>query len=317
MIELVVTDMDNTLYPWVDYIVPAVEAMVEAVCRATGFPRLRVIQSLKAVYTKYESNEYPYALQESSLYEAFPEFGSFDKLVIEPARAAFAQARRKYLAPYPGVVETLKALEARRIPVVALTDAPRNPAEYRVKAMQLDTLLSGLYTLPGFDFPATPKGETLIASSILKKEERGEYRAACKVVELERDWEKPDLRGLQRILREYGVRPEQTLVVGDSLHKDVAIARAMGAIDCWAEYGTYASREYRERLDIISAAAITRRHAASMLERDVREGPTVTHRLSNFSQVLRIIDAEELATIPTRRKTSPRAAKAKRPRPAR
>ena len=46
MIRLVVTDMDGTLYSWVDYIVPAVEALVDSVCRATGWPRLRVVQSL-------------------------------------------------------------------------------------------------------------------------------------------------------------------------------------------------------------------------------------------------------------------------------
>ena len=106
-IRLVVTDMDNTLYSWIDYIVPAVEAMVGAVVEATGFPRIKVVQALKAVYTKYESNEYPFALQESAIFEAFPEFGSFDKLVIEPARSAFSEARKRYLRPYKGVVETL------------------------------------------------------------------------------------------------------------------------------------------------------------------------------------------------------------------
>ena len=85
-IRLVVTDMDNTLYSWIDYVVPAVEAMVDAVVRSTSLPRLRVVQSLKAVYTKYESNEYPFALQESSICAQFPEFGSFYKLVIEPSQ---------------------------------------------------------------------------------------------------------------------------------------------------------------------------------------------------------------------------------------
>lgn len=33
--------MDNTLYSWTDYIVPAVEA--------THMPRIRVVQALKAV----------------------------------------------------------------------------------------------------------------------------------------------------------------------------------------------------------------------------------------------------------------------------
>jgi FMN phosphatase YigB (HAD superfamily) len=296
VIRLVVTDMDNTLYPWVDYIVPAVEAMVDSVCRSTGFPRIRVVQALKSVYSKYESNEYPYALQESSIYDAFPDFGSFDKLVIEPARAAFAEARRRYLRPFRGVLETLQALKAQRMPVVALTDAPRNPAEYRVRSMRLDEHLTALYTLPGFKFPAR-KGEPLIAPDIRRKDERGDYRAACPVVELPRTHEKPDPRGLLRICKTYGVAPDQTLVVGDSLHKDVAVARAVGALDCWAEYGTYVSREYRERLDIISATAITRRHAASVLEGDREQGTKPTHALSNFSNVLGILAARGRATV--------------------
>jgi phosphoglycolate phosphatase len=287
-VRLVVTDMDGTLYSWIDYIVPAVESMVDAVGEATGFPRLKVVQSLKAVYSKYESNEYPFALQESSLYAEFPEFGSFDKLVIEPARMAFAEARRKYLKPYKTVVETLIALKERKIPVVALTDAPRNPAEQRAKRMELDKHLTALYTLPGFTFPAGAEGEKLVAPDILAKEEKGAYRAACPVVELPREFEKPKTDGLLQICKAYDVDPRQVLVIGDSMKKDIAMAREVGAIDCWAEYGTYVSLEYRERLDIISAASITRRHAASVYEGAAQV--KATHALSNFGRILEIID---------------------------
>jgi phosphoglycolate phosphatase len=289
MIRLVVTDMDNTLYSWIDYIVPAVEAMVDVVCRATHLPRLRVIQSLKAVYTKYESNEYPFALQESTLFQEFADFGSFGPLVVDPARAAFGHARRKYLQPYPHVRETLQALKDRGIPVVALTDAPRNPAERRAKHLGFDTLFTALYTLPGFDFPATPEGEKLIAPDILRRDERGHYKAACPVVELRRDCEKPNPEGLLQICRELGVAPEETLVVGDSVKKDVGVAKAVGARDCWAEYGTYVPHEYRERLNTISADAITRRHAAGSLEGDATAAKP-SHALSNYGQLLSLLD---------------------------
>lgn len=288
-IRLVVTDMDNTLYSWIDYIVPSVEAMISAVCQATGHPRIKVVQSLKAVYTKYESNEYPFALQESTLFQEFPDFGSFDKLIIEPARMAFGEARKKYLRPYKDVANTLAKLKELRIPVVALTDAPRNPAEQRVKRMGLDKHLTALYTLPGFTFPANQQGETLVAPDILAKEERGDYRCACPVIELPKEYEKPSTKGLMQICRTYSVEPSQVLVVGDSLKKDIAMARAEGALDCWAEYGTYVSHEYRERLDIISATAITRRHAASVMEGSMPH--EATHRLSNFEQILSIISA--------------------------
>lgn len=288
MIRLVVTDMDNTLYSWTDYIVPAVEAMVDVVCRATHLPRIRVVQSLKAVYTKYESNEYPFALQESSLFAELPDFGSFDALLISPARAAFNHARKKYLRPYPHVMNTLETLKARDLPVVALTDAPRNPAEQRVKKLGIDRYLTALYTLPGFDFPRNPEGKTLIAQDILRRDERGEYKAACRVVELARDHEKPNPAGLLRICQDLGIPPDQTLVVGDSVKKDVAVAKAVGALDCWAEYGTYVSHEYRERLDTISADAITRRHAAGLLQGD-SSAAQPTHALSNFGRLLPLL----------------------------
>jgi FMN phosphatase YigB (HAD superfamily) len=287
-IRLVVTDMDNTLYSWVDYIVPAVEAMVDVVTRTTQWPQLKVIQSLKAVYTLYESNEYPFALQESSLYAEFGEFGSFDRLVIEPARAAFSHARRKYLQPYKSVVETLQTLSSLRIPVVALTDAPRNPAEQRIKKLGFDALFKAAYTMPGFAFPSSETGDTLVSHDIVSKEQQGVYRAQCQVIELPKEFEKPHSGGLERILHDFQVPARETLVVGDSLKKDITLAQRLGCVDAWAEYGTYVSLNHRERLDVISSNAITRRHAAGVLEGD-QTAVKATYSLSNFGQILDII----------------------------
>ena len=86
------------------------------------------------------------------------------------------------------------------------------------------------------------------------------------MIELPRDYEKPNPKGLMQICRTWSVDPSQVLLIGDSLKKDIGVAREVGAVDCWAEYGTYVSLEYRERLDIISAASVTRRHAASVSE---------------------------------------------------
>lgn len=292
MIRLVVTDMDGTLYSWIDYIVPAVEALVDSVGRSTGWPRIKIVQALKKVYAKYESNEYPFVLQESELFEAFPEFDSFDKLIIEPARTAFTDARRKYLRLFPGVRETLEGLKERGIPVVGLTDAPRNPVEQRAKLLGLDQYLQAIYSLPGFEFPQAVDGQKKISPRIEQKQQSGAYRAACRMVELPRDYEKPNPRGLRRICEELGVAPEETLVIGDALKKDVAVAREVGAVDCWAEYGTYVSLEYRERLDTISAPAITKRHAAGLLDGEARKSAHPTHRLSNYALILPIIDAQ-------------------------
>jgi FMN phosphatase YigB (HAD superfamily) len=85
------------------------------------------------------------------------------------------------------------------------------------------------------------------------------------------------------------MRPEEVLVVGDSVKKDIAIAKELGCHDAWAEYGTYVPGEYRERLDIVSSNANTRRHVASVFEQGVQLVKP-TRSLSNYSQVLDIID---------------------------
>ena len=284
-LRAVVTDLDNTLYSWVDYIVPSLEAMVDSLVATTGLPRVRIVQALKAVYSKYESNEYPFAIQESGIFEPYEaDFDSFNALVLNPAREAFRGAREKYLRPYPGVKETLDALRKRGLRVIGLTDAPRNAGELRLKHLKLDGHFDALYTLPGYPLPANVDPE------IKKKEEAGLYRSRTPVVELPRDAEKPSAGGLARVLADFGLRGAEVVYVGDNVKKDMPVAEACGALGVWAEYGTYVSGEYRERLAVISAKAVTRRHVA---DETPQRWPLA---VSSFTQVLDIVDGARWVT---------------------
>ncbi len=299
-----VTDLDNTLYPWVDYVVPSLTAMVDSLCATTGLPRIRIVQALKAVYTKYGSNEYPFAIQESELFAPYrSDFDSFNELVIWPAARAFKAARERYLRPYPGVPETLQALRDRGLLVVGLTDAPRNAAELRLKWLGLDGHFDALYTLPGYPLPEH------VDQGIRRREAEGHYRARTRVVELPREAEKPSPEGLRRILADHRLDPAEVLVVGDNLRKDMGVAEACGATGAWAEYGTYVSSEYRERLAILSAREVTRRHVSDEPGRKpARHGLAI----SSFGQVLQVLDGWRWAA--TSRGAGPSAS---RRRPAR
>jgi len=293
-IRAVVTDLDNTLYAWVDYIVPSLEAMVASLVATTGLPRVRIVQSLKAVYSKYESNEYPFAIQESEIFRPYEaDFDSFNALVVDPARRAFQAARERTLRPYHGVRESLEEIRARGLVLVGLSDAPRNAAELRLKWLKLDGHFDALYTLPGYPVPENVDPE------IKRRQAAGHYRSRAQVVELPPDAEKPSPKGLRRILDDLGLSGAEVLYVGDSVKKDMPVARACGALGVWAEYGTYVSAEYRERLAVISAKSVTRRHVA---EETAARWPLA---ISSFTQVLEILDGA--------RWTAPRA----RPRPAR
>ena len=285
-LRAVVTDLDNTLYPWVDYIVPSLEAMVASLVATTGLPRIRIVQSLKAVYTKYDSNEYPFAIQESDLFQPYErDPDSFLTLVVDPARRAFREARERYLRPYPGVPAVLDAIRTRGLSLVALSDAPRNAAELRLKWLGLDGFFDALYTLPGYPLPEH------VDPRIRRRQAAGHYRSRTRVVELPREAEKPSPAGLRRVLADFGLAGADVVYVGDNLAKDMPVAEACGTLGVWAEYGTYVSEEYRERLAVISAKDVTRRHVSEGTgDASSRPAPRWPLAVSSFAQVLEVLD---------------------------
>ncbi len=282
---LLVTDLDGTLCLWVDFIVPALDALVASLVQTTGEPRIKVVQALKKVYEQHGSNEYPYAVQESELFAPYAgDFASFDRLVIDPAREAFSRQRRRYLRPFPTVLETLQALREEGVRVVVLTDAPRNAAEQRLRQLGLTALLEAVFCMPGYPFP-----DSGVADAIRRREEEGRYRLEIPVHELPRAHEKPDPRGYRAMCEVLRVRPEETIFVGDNRKKDIAVAQEVGALDVWAAYGTYVPPEYRERLDVVSARSVTRRHVADAGD----EGPVPSVTLGTFAGVLPLVRAME------------------------
>jgi len=282
-IEAVITDLDGTLYSWVDYIVPALEAMVRSLEQTTGMPRIRIVQSLKEVYEKHGTNEYAFAIQESQIFHEFSyDFDSFNALVIDPARRAFSDMRRRYLKPYRGVMDGIAGLHERGVKIIALTDAPRGPAERRLKQLELDASIDGLYSLEGFPVP------DLVDEQVKERERVGYYKSRVPtVVELPEDCEKPSPHGIDRILADFELGADEVLVVGDNIKKDMAAAQAAGTLGVWAEYGTYISPEYRERLDAISARSVTRKNVAEEPGAKTIQ-PAIA--ISNFSRVLDIVD---------------------------
>ena len=109
------------------------------------------------------------------------------------------------------------------------------------------------------------------------------------MIELEGAHEKPSPDGLRRICSDLSLGPDEILVVGDNRSKDGGAAQAAGCIWAWAEYGTYISLEYRERLETISAPSSTRRHLAEIGPPGAQPEPHFV--LSNFSQVPGIVEA--------------------------
>ena len=64
MIKLIVTDLDNTIYNWVDFYVPAFNAMLKELNHISGISERQLKQAFKRVHQKHKTTEYAFAIEE-------------------------------------------------------------------------------------------------------------------------------------------------------------------------------------------------------------------------------------------------------------
>jgi phosphoglycolate phosphatase len=151
-ISLLVTDIDNTLFDWVEAWYRSFSAMLDETVRLTGIPREQLIPEIKAVHQSHGTSEYAFLLNElPSLRRVLGDAPVLQALA--PAIAAFRRARDDHLQLYPGVAETLKKVKGAGTIIVGYTESMEPYTVYRLKYLGLDGLLDILFTPQGHEIP--------------------------------------------------------------------------------------------------------------------------------------------------------------------
>lgn len=277
---VLVTDMDNTLFDWLGMWQAAFGAMLEHLMADSGVPRATLEAEFFAIHQRHGTTEYAFAIQELPSLRARHAPDAED-LPGRYAAAidAYRVMRRRTLALYPGVRETLRAVRAAGALVIAYTESRAYYADYRVRTLDLDGALDYLYSLPDH---ALPEGVT---ASQIRRYPPEHYRLRSTVARHTREgtW-KPDASVLRDILSDVGAEPAAAVYVGDSLIKDVTMAQAAGVLDVFARYGDVRSRpgyDLLRRVTHWSPAMLAR--SEGIREADVRP----THVLGDgFAELL-------------------------------
>ena len=142
MQTVLLTDIDNTLYDWPSFFAPSFRAMINVLSRELAIAEETLYDECRKVFAQYQSLEYPFYIQElESVKTADIERR---RHLIKSGRGAFNSVKKKWLQPYPGVVDTLKWLNYQGVLVVAVSNAPVYLSQQRLWELKLDTWLDGL-----------------------------------------------------------------------------------------------------------------------------------------------------------------------------
>jgi phosphoglycolate phosphatase-like HAD superfamily hydrolase len=281
-IRLLVTDLDNTLYDWLGFFVPSFYAMIRTAAPIIGLTDDEIIAEFKEVNTANDNTEKPFALLE--LPSVRRQFGSLtlteQKRMFDGAFHEFNRVRKQTLLLYEGVSETLAAIRGAGTIIVAHTDAHIHNALFRMRSLGLMTTISRLYA-PVTTVSAEDKdllGNEYV--SVLPASDR-----------------KPNPRVLLDICEQHRVEPVHTLYVGDSLVRDIAMAREAGTHSAYAEYGSRSSPELWKQLVRVThwSAEAAQKEKAS--DRPVAAPDVV---LLSFSDLMKHFTFERSTPVPMR-----------------
>lgn len=251
--RLVITDVDGTLASFWDYFVPAMRDFLRDISARTKMPVPELAQDIGHVIERRGTHEYPWLLEETGF--AWKHFAKDPDAFVEEFVRPFWQSvdanRAKYLRPYPQVLETLQELKAKGVKVVALSDAPEYMARVRNKQI-FDGLLDAVYSLETVE----PDEDDIFHPITLEhgrervqklRESTADLQTPLHIIPTQ--WEKPYPAGLDKVLADFDVYPQEALFIGDSLAKDGIVAASRGIRFVWAHYGSSLPAEYEEMIN--------------------------------------------------------------------
>ncbi|MER8390795.1 HAD family hydrolase [Mesorhizobium sp. M1340] len=230
-VDTLIIDLDNTIYDWFAIWHASFNPIYEEIIKVSGKSVDEVQKSIREIHQKRRTSEYTFLIEEVSVLENKREDGDIREIFENSTRASH-QARDKKLALYPGVFRSLWEIKNSGTKIIAYTESMAFYSAYRLKRVGLDGVIDVLFSPEDHDIPAGVSIEKLRSLPDDFYELQVTEARHTPIGEL-----KPNPRVLLDIIRSVGSRPERCAYVGDSIYKDVAMARDAIIFDIHAKYG--------------------------------------------------------------------------------
>lgn len=274
MIKLLVTDLDDTLYPWLGFFVPAFYGMVDELSRILKIDENVIIAEYKTVHQDKGSVEYPYAtLLLPCVKKAYPDLSREQVLYkLDPAFHRFNSIRKRELALFPGVKETLKSIFNSGVVIVGFTESAEENGYFRLKKLGVDMFFRKVYVSDSEYKPLNKTHTSHKTATIHGK--------------------KPNVDVLLQIMTDEKVLPSETVYVGDSLTKDIYMANQAGVHSVLCKYPSApnAAELYEKLVAITSWKEEDFIYEAKLKQECQIKGILSDYTIDNFQQIIQVIN---------------------------
>lgn len=226
----IIMDFDNTLYDWVAQWYASFHALFLGIEEISGLPSDLLKAEIRKVHQRHHTSEFSFLIEELDVIRE----GSIEDTVrkYRPAIENSRSARERSLSLYPNVIETLTSLKASGKTLVVFTESQTFYTVMRFKKFGLESLIDYLFTSEDHDTPDESYLQKVRAHPPQYYEIQNTRHRSIGKGRL-----KPDPQILNQIVEEVGATTERSVYVGDSLYKDIGMAKEAGVFGAWAQYG--------------------------------------------------------------------------------
>lgn len=269
MKKLLITDLDDTLYDWMGFFIPSFYAMVDQLSNITEIDKNILLKEFKEKHQLYGSVEYPFVtLKLPSIKQKYASLSEAEiKVVLGEAFHKFNSIRKQRLQLYSGVEETLKTISEKGITIIGYTESSQENGFYRLKKLSIDQYFKHVYASKGQFQSSFPLDEKIMTVQT----------------------KKPDKDVLLSICERESCHPEETIYIGDSLTKDVYMAKMAGITSVWANYPKEKNNYYSMLVDITSWTDDDFKREAKLKKQYVESGMQPDFTIDSFNQLIPIL----------------------------
>lgn len=269
MKRLLITDLDDTLYDWIGFFIPSFYGMVDEMANITQINRDTLLKEFKLIHQHYRSVEYPFAsLELPSILNKYSGKSKEEiKEILGEAFHKFNSIRKCNLKLYDGVEDTLKHLIENDITIIGYTESAPENGFYRLKKLGIAQCFKNIYTSESKYISDIPLDKNIITVKA----------------------KKPDKDILITICKQEKCSIGETVYIGDSLTKDVYMAKMANITSIWANYPKGNSNYYNLLVDITSWTEEDFKREKELKEQYISVGIKPDYTISKFSQVLPIV----------------------------
>lgn len=230
-VDTLILDLDNTLFDWFAVWYASFDPIYTEIIRTSGKSPEEVEADIRRVHQARRTSEYTFLIDEIGVLKDIREAEDI-RVRFHGALEASRRGRDENLKLYSSVFTSLWDLKKKGTKIIAYTESMAFYSAYRLKRFGLDGVIDVLFSPRDHDVPVG------VSVDKLRRLPNDFYELQVTELRYTPPGElKPNPRVLLDIIRAVGASADRCAYVGDSLFKDVAMARDVGVFDVHAKYG--------------------------------------------------------------------------------